>query len=179
MPKDRFVLLQASEEISANKIRLAGSSREELLNAKLAIELAKKFDNNYTFLSEQQLNILEKYLLSELEKINPKKPQEGFEFVYQNVLHFYLRLKNYDKVIDYYKILLRLINENDLDIDMDCAILVTIAYIKTNRLDIAKRNYNYVLNDLEKKGIELKNTAEILFNDLFKEHNIDVKILFS
>jgi len=177
MPKDRFVILQASEEISVNRIRLAGQSREELLNAKLAIELAKKFDNNHNLLSEGQLEILENYLLGELRKINLKKPQDGFEFVYQNVLHFYLRLKYYEKVIDEYKNLQRLINEQNLDVSLDCAILATITYIKINRLDIARRIYNYILDFSKKQGIEDKRATELLFEELFKEHNINAKIL--
>lgn len=177
MPKNRFVILQASEEVSSNRIRFAGNSRDELLNAKLAIELAKKFDNNPNLLSEGQLELLEKYLLGELKKINCKKPQEGFEFVYQNVLHFYLRLKYYEKVIDEYKNLQRLINEQNLDVSLDCAILSTIAYIKINRIDIARRIYNYILDFSKKQGIEDKKATEMLFEELFKEHNICAKIL--
>jgi tetratricopeptide (TPR) repeat protein len=175
IPKDRFLILQASEDIYVNKIKYLGNSRAEVLETKMAIELAKKFDTNYALLSEGQLQILENYLLKELEKVNPLKPQEGFEFVYQNAIHFYLRLKNYDQVLELYKRLQRLINDYNLEVSMDCLILTTIAYIKLNRLDIARRTYNYIINYFEHLSIEQKNTTEILFKELFKEHDIDIK----
>lgn len=175
VPKDRFIILQASEDISVNRIKYLGNSREEVLETKMAIELAKKFDNSPNFLSDGQKQILERYLLKELDKINPLKPQEGFEFVYQNAIHFYLRLKNYEQVLELYKRLQRLINDYNLNISMDCLILVTIAYIKLNRLDIARRTYNYIINYFEKLSIEQKNSTEILFKELFKEHDIDIK----
>jgi len=176
-PKDRFVLLEASEKTSSTRNRIARNNREELLNTKLAIELAKRFDNNPNILSKEQLNILREYILSELNKVNPQKPQSGFEFVYQNALHFYLRIKDYEKVIELYKNLQKLINEQDLDINMDCAILATIAYIKINRLDISRRTYNYILDYSKKLSIEDKKATEILFEELFKEHNINIKEL--
>ncbi len=176
-PKDRFVLLQASEKTSGTITRLARNEREELLNTKLAIELAKRFDNNPNILSTEQLDILQKYLLGELEKVNPFEPQEGFEFVYQNAIHFFLRLKDYEKVIALYTKLLKLINKKDLNISMDCAVLATVAYIKINRLDIARRIYNYVLDYSKKLSIEDKKATELLFEDLFKEHSIDIKQL--
>ena len=116
-------------------------------------------------------------MLKELDKINPLKPQEGFEFVYQNAIHYYLRLKNYEKVLELYKRLQRLINDYDLNISMDCLVLVTIAYIKLNRLDIARRTYNYIINYFEKLSFEQKNSTEILFKELFKEHDINIKMI--
>jgi len=176
-PANRFVLLQASERNTSTGLRLVRDQREELLNTKLAIELARRFDICPENLSKEQLQILEGYLLGELERVNPFKPQEGFEFVYQNTIHFFLRSAKYERVIELYTRLLKLINEHNLDINMDCAILATVAYIKTGRLDIARRISNYILDYSKKLSIENKKATEILFEELFKEHNININEL--